>query len=106
MIAVRLRVVWLPQTPVWNPPSSTMIATSNFAHIIAPVSVSVNTVALLLVIWTTMTAAVPLTAALVTAFVAAKLPMTVSTAAVDVRCCTIVVLVVLPILLVVIHPMH
>ena len=104
MIAVRLRVVVLPQTPVWSPPSSTMIATSNFAHIIAPVPVSVNIVALLLVIWTTMTAAVPLTAALVTAFVATKLPMTV----VDVRCCTLFlhILVVLPIILVVIHPMH
>ena len=101
MIAVRLRAVWIPQTLVWMAPGSTMIATSNFAHTIAPVPVSVNIVALLLVIWTTMTAAVPLTAALVTAFAAAMVTMSVCIAAVDVRCCTRVVL---PTLMVVLRP--
>ena len=92
MIAVRLRVVWIPQTLVWLPPSNAMIAISNFARIIAPVPVSVIIVALLLVIWTTMTAAFPLTAAFVAAFAAAMVTMSASIAAVDGRCCTRMVL--------------
>ena len=92
----------IPPTPVWTTPN-TMLATSNFAHTIAPLSVSVS-----MRVSLTTTVAVPLTAALVTAFVATKLPMIVVMTVVDVRCCTLFlhILVVLPIILVVIVPMH
>ena len=80
----------IPQALVWSLPSSKMIATSNFAHNIAPASVSVISVVSMIVMWTMMTAAVPLTTALVTEIAAVMLPMIVSTAAADGRCCIII----------------